>query len=665
MKTIVFAASGFGNVILEELMAAGHDVGAVFTQSADEEFVAKLGIPSLLSHAASRNIPSVSDVDPLRDAAAARLLDQVSPELVVVVGGYHRTVSTHVFKTAREAVYIHPSLLPAYRGPSALHWVLIQGETETGVTIAKLARRNDAGEILLQRRVTICADDDVASLYGKLTDVMRSLWRSYEERRRQNVLLVPHPQDLVASTMYPKVTSRDGHIRFDQSHRKIVQRFRGTTPYPGAYTDIDGRNYRILALRVLSDGAFLAEVPGMITGVDPTRGEVVVSALEGGIVLQLDISPSDLHELASRSGNRSFAGRHTPFAVKESTSGALYDRAWPDPEEFTRYTEFPDMVVLAVAYPCNAYCPNCPYTPENSAIREKYGDAAFMAPELFRKIADECGEAGKQGWLSHGKGAMLRITGGGEPMLHPAGMTNLIEYAKGKGARIYLNSNGSLFTHEDIDRLLACETDNIEISVDAADEETYAIVRKGLDWRRLLETIRYMIDRRNMTKSSTTIEVSVINQEKVSGKIPEIERFWYEFGVDNVIVRKFLTWGSSTNIDPGKSADPLAYLDRDAGVPCPYPFHRLNIDSRGKVEVCGFDIMGRTNMGDVRKQTIREIWKGSLFEWWRMKHRCGQGGDIPLCAECPDWQYRSWEHNYRKALAAAQERRDRAVGSAT
>jgi radical SAM protein with 4Fe4S-binding SPASM domain len=131
--------------------------------------------------------------------------------------------------------------------------------------------------------------------------------------------------------------------------------------------------------------------------------------------------------------------------------------------------------------------------------------------------------------------------------------------------------------------------------------------------------------------------------------------------VDNVIVRKFLTWGSSTGIDPNASADPMAYLDREGSVPCPYPFHRLNIDARGKVEVCGFDITGRTDMGNVRERGIRDVWRGALFEQWREKHRCGKGGDIPLCAECPDWKYRSWEHNYRKALAHAQRRRDEAA----
>ncbi|PYQ47489.1 MAG: radical SAM protein [Acidobacteria bacterium] len=270
--------------------------------------------------------------------------------------------------------------------------------------------------------------------------------------------------------------------------------------------------------------------------------------------------------------------------------------------------EFPKMVVLATVYPCNAACPNCPYTETNSDIRMKYVDAPFMDVALFKKIADECGQYG----------SFVRITGGGEPMMHPADMTSLIEYARSVKARVWLNTNGSLMPPAKADRLLACGLDQVEFSVDAADPKTYAIVRAGLDWDNLLATVRYIVGERNRRQAST-------------------------------------------NIDSGHSADPTPYLDKTEGEPCPYPFHRLNIDSRGKVEVCGFDISGRTNLGNVREQTIREIWKGPMFEWWRGKHAAREGGDIPLCRECPDWQYRSWTHNWEKVMRTAKAHRLRVI----
>lgn len=79
--------------------------------------------------------------------------------------------------------------------------------------------------------------------------------------------------------------------------------------------------------------------------------------------------------------------------------------------------EFPLMCVLSFTYVCNSKCPNCPYT--NSTIRQDYKDKPFMDEETFKIIADQCGEYG----------AWIRISGGGEPMLHPKAV-ELIEYAK-------------------------------------------------------------------------------------------------------------------------------------------------------------------------------------------------------------------------------------------
>ncbi|HVA38732.1 MAG TPA: formyltransferase family protein [Candidatus Dormibacteraeota bacterium] len=653
MQALLMGSGCYGVAALQALQRAGVTVPLVVVSSDDAN--GAYG-PSLESVAAASGIETARSDDPHRDSALAARIASAAPE-IMLCAGYGGKTSTHLFKATRVALQAHASLLPKYRGPSPSNWALINGERETGITVAKLARQPDSGDVILQRAVAIAADDDDAALRTKLCDAIISALDVVLAAVKGGAAPIAHAQS-EEITFFPAVTKRDGHIRFDQSTESVRNRFRGVTPHPGAYTDYCGIEFPILALAA-DGGSAYDDLPGRVLFVDDAAKEIRVKTLDGTVRLRLVDELNRLGAIARlHEGQPTFAGKATPFSAASADGEAEYDVEMPTDEELSTYGEFPDMVVMAVAYPCNAHCPNCPYTPGNSDIRLKYGDASFMSPELFEKIADECGEAGRRGWLPGGVGSMLRITGGGEPMLHPHGMTNLIAYAKGVGARVYLNSNGSLFKDDDIERLLECHTDNIEISVDAGDRVTYAIVRKGLSWDHLLQTVSRLVERRNATRSLTTIEVSVINQEIVSGRIPEIERFWYDLGVDNVIVRKFLTWGSSTNIDPNTSADPLPYLDRDNAIPCPYPFHRLNVDSRGKVEVCGFDIGGRTNMGNLKQQTIREIWRGAMFEWWRTMHRSGKGGDIPLCAECPDWKYRSWRHNYRKALTNAQSRRD-------
>ena len=293
--------------------------------------------------------------------------------------------------------------------------------------------------------------------------------------------------------------------------------------------------------------------------------------------------------------------------------------------------EFPMMVVISFVYPCNAECPNCPYT--NSNIRGDYQDQPFMDAVTFKKIADECGQYG----------AWIRISGGGEPMLHPEAI-ELIEYAKRTGAKIGLITNGSKFDEENSFRLLKAEVDMIEFSVDAADIETYSLVRKGLKWGGLLENVNRMIRLRNQIDSPTKIIASGINQKGVD--IDLVEKFWLPL-VDNFQKRKYLTWSLN---DPSNSADPLPYLEPFEKIPCPFIFERLNIDSRGKIMVCGFDISATTNMGNVHKQSIQEVWNGKEFNSYRKKHLEKRGNEIEMCKNCPDWKYRSWNHNYWKVV---------------
>jgi len=305
-------------------------------------------------------------------------------------------------------------------------------------------------------------------------------------------------------------------------------------------------------------------------------------------------------------------------------------------------SEFPMMLVLSFVYPCNALCPHCPYT--NSNIRKEYRDAPYMGDALFRKIADESGP----------HGAYLRISGGGEPMLHP-NATELLVYAKSTGCKIGLITNGSKFTDDSLRALLSAHVDMIEFSVDARDPETYAIVRKGLKWSVLVDTVRRALALRVELGSRSRIVCSVVNQKGVDADA--VEQYWLnDIGVDYVIKRKFLTWGTNTTLDGERSADPSHYLDVES-TPCPFLFERLNIDSRGNVMVCGYDISANTEMGNVTTESIRNIWLGEGFEYYRDRHLAGRGKEIGLCSGCPDWQYRSWTHNYWKVTEGAEENR--------
>jgi MoaA/NifB/PqqE/SkfB family radical SAM enzyme len=261
-----------------------------------------------------------------------------------------------------------------------------------------------------------------------------------------------------------------------------------------------------------------------------------------------------------------------------------------------------------------------------------------MSPEVFKKIADECGKY-------H---SVIRLTGGGEPLLHPQ-MIELIEYAKDKGAKIGLITNGSLLTPHTVHRLLDCEVDAIEISADAADKSTYSKVRVGLDFDKLLNKVRYLMYWRNQLEAETKVIVSIVNQKGVD--VESAVKFWSKI-VDNVQVRKYLTWNIN---DAGQSADPEPLMkDRE---PCPFPFERLNFDSRGKAVFCSFDIAGETDFGNVKDQSIKSIWNGAKLRFARKLLLAGEYEKIDLCKKCPDWRYRSWNYNYWQIMKDAERKR--------
>jgi MoaA/NifB/PqqE/SkfB family radical SAM enzyme len=325
--------------------------------------------------------------------------------------------------------------------------------------------------------------------------------------------------------------------------------------------------------------------------------------------------------------------------------------------------EFPLMLVLSIIYPCNYGCPNCPYTDANSEIRKFYraqkGDLFPVA--LWEKIAREAGPYG----------AWLRCTGGGEPMLHPK-MVDMIEFAKAQGARVWLNTNGSMFgpteaLREKLRRVLRAGIDLIEFSMDAGDAETYAVVRpphRGGPPRNpqkwfndVVDSVRKALELRKEYQAPTRVVVSIIRQQQIEGKLDAAVQFWLkDVGVDEVITRKFLTWDDNTHIDQAKALDPHLYshVPTEKKEPCVWPFERLNVDTLGRIALCGQDISFRTadlfpNANDV---SIKEIWQGDRFNWYRKMHLEGRGAEAWPCRNCSAWLagVRDWHHGWLKVL---------------
>lgn len=305
---------------------------------------------------------------------------------------------------------------------------------------------------------------------------------------------------------------------------------------------------------------------------------------------------------------------------------------------------FPKFVHVVLAYRCNSRCIMCPYTQGNLRNTKIEEMGSFMEPYIFQRIVTECGE----------NNSFIRITGGGEPFLHPE-FKELVEYIRDRKVASGIITNGSLLSRETALPLLEANS-VIEISVDGADKNTYERIRKGLKWDRLIENITDLKKQRAELNSTSPIIVSAINQKGVD--IQSVKEFWEEIA-DYVIIRKFLTWGV---ISDELSADTEPLLEDEKA--CPYPFERITIDLDGTFRLCNYDIEGKVSLGNIMEKSIKEVWNGYRLQEWRQALTENNWDRIPMCRDCKDRIYRSWDYDYKKVLKDARQKAITGSGNA-
>jgi len=294
---------------------------------------------------------------------------------------------------------------------------------------------------------------------------------------------------------------------------------------------------------------------------------------------------------------------------------------------------FPKVILVATASPCNAKCVHCPCT-LNPNIR-KTADQ-FITLDNYKKIVDESGP----------HGAHIRLSGYGEPLMHPK-FNELMEYGALKNAKVSLITNGSLMSTKKIESIIKGKLESIEISIDSHIPDVYESIRVGLKYKKTKENIMRLIETRDTVNSDMRIMVSIIDQPSKNPNIKDSVAYWNEY-VDKVMVRKYVTWGILPK-------DDCAVHDGQRG-PCPYPWERLMIDPAGNIRLCPYDDQKLIpHFGNISKCNIKESWDCERMEAIRIAHKRKVFELAELCCDCTDWAYRSWDHNYRKALNDARK----------
>ncbi len=268
IRTIFMGTAAFAVPSLEALINSNFiDVVAVVTQP-DKPAGRSLKIqPSAIKQVAlGFNIP-ILQPEKAKDEKFITQLAELNPQLIVVAA-YGQILPPAILNLATfGCINVHASLLPKYRGAAPIQWSIINGESETGITIMKIDEGLDSGPILTQKSIPIEPDDTAQTLHDKLAS-MGSELLIQTIPPYVNGNLMPRLQDHSQATYAPKITKEHARIDWNISAGAIVNRIRAFTPYPGAYTFInDGAKKTMLKIWQAIPLEESRTVPGSIMSV--------------------------------------------------------------------------------------------------------------------------------------------------------------------------------------------------------------------------------------------------------------------------------------------------------------------------------------------------------------------------------------------------------------
>ena len=283
---IVFLGSGsFAVPSLRALVAGGHDVAAVVTQPDREKGRGRVVQPPPVKPAAEELGLRVLQPPKIRAPEAVEALRAARPELSVVVA-YGQILPRAVIDVApRGTVNVHSSLLPRYRGAAPIHWAIVNGDAETGVTTMLIDEGLDTGPTLLARATPIGPEETTPELERRLAALGGDVLLETIDGLAKGTLR-PVPQDHAAATLAPLLKKEDGRIDWSAPAHAIERRVRGLQPWPGTATAHGGRDLKILRARVEAPGD---APPGRVAVVD---GEGFVVGCGAGTSLRvLEVQP--------------------------------------------------------------------------------------------------------------------------------------------------------------------------------------------------------------------------------------------------------------------------------------------------------------------------------------------------------------------------------------
>jgi spore coat polysaccharide biosynthesis protein SpsF len=280
-------------------------------------------------------------------------------------------------------------------------------------------------------------------------------------------------------------------------------------------------------------------------------------------------------------------------------------------------TDFPLVLNIEPTNDCNLRCYVCPR-------RDSGREVGYITMDLFKKIVDEAAQ--------YKKLRMLNLHKDGESLLHPQ-LGEMIRYARKKDISqvIHLNTNGTLLTARKAAEIIDSGLDDLTISLDALTEKTYKKIKGSGGFYALEKKIVQLFELRDKMGSKTPfIRVKIMEFGDTVDEIKGFVRKWTPVA-DQVQVTGVHSWsGAIESLGVTDEHPPERY-------PCSLMWFMLAVNWNGPVSICSVDWNLTTVVGDIRENTLHEIWNGDRMKAARLSHLEGRWGYLPVCKECIVW----------------------------
>ena len=276
MKIALIGQAAFGKAVLEAIVKEGKDeVVGVFAPPGRE------GRPDdpIIETANTENIP-VFQFKRMRDQEAIDQFKSIEPELCVMAFVTDIVPMDMINFPPKGTIQYHPSLLPKHRGPSSINWPIVQGKTETGLTIFWPDDGLDTGPVLLQKKVQIGPDDTLGTIYFKQLFPMGvdAMVESIDMVRNDTAPRIV--QDENDATYEGWFKAKEAAINWTLPGRDIYNLIRGSDPSPGANTRLNGERISLYDASFNENNSI--GKPGKVLSVDEDGIRVEVN---GGSIL--------------------------------------------------------------------------------------------------------------------------------------------------------------------------------------------------------------------------------------------------------------------------------------------------------------------------------------------------------------------------------------------